>query len=423
MLIECPENLMDCMRNWFDMKIAFLTDGKSPVPATKGGAVENLIEDLLDENERYHNFDFSVLSIYEENADKKSMQYKHTDFFFVKCLAVVDAIDKIVYWIAKNILKKKNLISYRYILRRLYVMSKYPKILLYNDFDRVIVVTNSTLFLVFKNKKVAAKYKNKIVYYLHNEVRSLFGCEKEVASIRGLIGISNFVNTSFRKMVPSLRDDQCSVLKNGIDTEKFIYRDEKKITEYREKFGICDSDFVVIFVGRLVDEKGALEAIKAVKACHDENMKLLIVGASFYSSDVVDDYILQLQKEAEPIKDKIIFTGYIDYDDMPSIYHLGNVAVLPSIWDEPAGMTMVEAVVSGLPLITTNSGGIPEYIPEELAVILSRDDKLVENITCNIKRIKEGNNHLGTLNILSYSKMNYYCNFEKILFGKVETRK
>ena len=34
------------------MKIAFLTNGTSPVPATKGGAVENLIEDLLDENEK-----------------------------------------------------------------------------------------------------------------------------------------------------------------------------------------------------------------------------------------------------------------------------------------------------------------------------------------------------------------------------------
>lgn len=45
------------------MKVAFLTVGTSPVPATKGGAVENLIEDLLDENELYHNFDFSVLSI------------------------------------------------------------------------------------------------------------------------------------------------------------------------------------------------------------------------------------------------------------------------------------------------------------------------------------------------------------------------
>lgn len=357
------------------MKVAFLTYGTSPVPATKGGAVENLIEDLLDENEKYHNLDFSVLSIYEEKAEEKSKQYKYTDFHFVKCPAFIESLDKFVYWIAKNILKKKNLISYRFIFRRLYVMSNYPKILLKNDFDRVIVVTNSTLFLVFKNKRVAEKYKNKVIYYLHNEVRSLFKCEKEVASIRSLIGISQFVNTSFRKLVPSLRDDQCYVLKNGIDTKKFTYRDEQKISEYRKKFGLRDSDFVAIFAGRLVDEKGALETIKAVKACSDENIKLLIVGSGFYSSDVVDDYTLQLQKDAVPIKDQIIFTDYIDYDDMPSIYHLGNVAVLPSMWDEPAGMTMVEAVVSGLPLITTNSGGIPEYIPEGLAIILNRDDR------------------------------------------------
>ena len=75
--------------------------------------------------------------------------------------------------------------------------------------------------------------------------------------------------------------------------------------------------------------------------------------------------------------------------DMPSIYQLSNIAVLPSMWDEPAGMTMVEAVASGLPLITTNSGGIPEYIPNKLAVILNRDDKLVENITENILNLKQ----------------------------------
>lgn len=64
------------------MKVAFLTYGTSPVPATKGGAVENLIEDLLDENEKYCNFEFSVLSIYEDKAVEKSKGYKHCSFGF-----------------------------------------------------------------------------------------------------------------------------------------------------------------------------------------------------------------------------------------------------------------------------------------------------------------------------------------------------
>lgn len=403
------------------MKIVFLTDGKSPVPATKGGAVENLIEDLLDENEKYHNFDFSVLSLYEEMAYKKSKKYQYTNFYFIRKCILIEFLDKCVYWIAKNLLRKKNLISYRFIFRRLYVMSKYPKILLKNEFDRVIVVTNSTLFLIFKNKKVANKYKDKVIYYLHNEVRALFKCEKEISSIKALIGISQFVNTSFRNLMPSLQDNQCYVLKNGVDTDRFTYRDEKKILEFRQKFGLDKDDFIVIFAGRLVDEKGALETIKAVKACKDEKIKLLIVGAGFYSSDVVDNYALQLKKEAQSIKNRIVFTGYIDYDDMPSLYHLGNVAVLPSMWDEPAGMTMVEAIVSGLPLITTNSGGIPEYIPRELAVILERDDDLVENISTSIIKIKKnGNNHYYINDaykkfIYDVNLHNYYNNFKKII--------
>ena len=399
------------------MKVAFLTGGIAPVPATMGGAVENLIEDLLDENEKQHCFDLTVLSLYEDAASKKAKEYKNSNFRFIKIPGAIDFLDKGICWTAKKVLKKTNLISYRYILRRLYVMSKYPRILLENDFDRIVLVTNSTLFFVLKNKKVAKKYEGKTVYYLHNEVRSLFKCEKEAASIRSLIGISKFVNDSFRKQVPTLKDEQCFVLKNGVDTVKFTTKNEEKIQEYKDKFGIADNDFVAIFVGRLVDEKGALETIRAIKACKDENIKLLIVGASFYSSDIVDDYTLKLKKEADSIKDRIIFTGYIDYKDMPSIYQLGNIAILPSMWDEPAGMTMVEAVVSGLPLITTNSGGIPEYIPNDVAVILNRDKTLVNNIAKAIHEIRTGsvipNNH-SVINELNLSS--YYNNFTKIMY-------
>lgn len=399
------------------MKVAFLTSGILPVPATKGGAVENLIEDLLDENEKKHSFDFSVYSLYEEKAAEQSKNYKNSNFYFVKSPEVVNCFDKAIYWIAKNLLKKANLISYRCILRRLYVMSKFPKILLKNDFDRLVLVTNSTLFFVLKNKKVAKKYEGKTIYYLHNEVRSLFKCEKEAASIRSLIGISEFVNNSFRKRVPTLKNEQCYVLKNGVDTVKFTARDERKIKEYKNKYGIEDNDFVVIFAGRVVDEKGALETIKAINECNDEHIKLLIVGAGFYSSDIVDDYTLELQKEAEGIKDRIVFTGYIDYKDMPSIYQLGNVAVLPSMWEEPAGMTMVEAVVSGLPLITTNSGGIPEYIPAELAYILDRNKDLVKNISRCILQIKNSVANNAALNTAKRNKFIEEIGLEKYFEG------
>lgn len=408
------------------MSVAFLTPGTSPIPATKGGAVENLIEDLLNENEQSCCFDFSVLSLYEEKAFEKSKRYKNSKFCFIKCPGIVKKIDKCIYWMAKNVLNKKNLISYRFILQRLYVMSKFPGILLKNDFDRVVLVTNSTLFFVLKNKKVAEKYQGKVIYYLHNEVRSLFGCENEAASIRKLIGVSGFVNESFRKKIPLLIDEQCTVLKNGIDTNRFGFRDEAKIENYRKKYGVSKKDFVVVFAGRLVAEKGALETIKAIKACKDEHIKLLIVGAGFYSSDIVDNYTLELQREVEDIKDRVVFTGYIDYEDMPSIYQLGNIAVLPSMWDEPAGMTMVEAVVSGLPLITTNSGGIPEYISNKLAMILNRDEDLIENIARSIMNVKQNKTVIDKVAVADFcnemSLKNYYRKFTEILIADNKSR-
>lgn len=77
------------------MKIAFLTNGTSPVPATKGGAVENLIEDLLDENEKRHSFDFSVFSLYEEKATEQSKEYKNSNFYFVKPPKIINCLDMV----------------------------------------------------------------------------------------------------------------------------------------------------------------------------------------------------------------------------------------------------------------------------------------------------------------------------------------
>ena len=51
---------------------------------------------------------------------------------------------------------------------------------------------------------------------------------------------------------------------------------------------------------------------------------------------------------------------------------MANIAVLPSMWDEPFGLTIAEALATGLPLITTRSGGIPE-ICEGVATILDRE--------------------------------------------------
>ena len=84
----------------------------------------------------------------------------------------------------------------------------------------------------------------------------------------------------------------------------------------------------------------------------------------------------------------------INYKNVPDYLHLADIAVLPSMWEEPFGLTIVEALAAGLPLITTRSGGIPE-ICEGIATIVERDN-IVYNLASAIL-------DLYPLNELNYS--------------------
>ncbi|CAG9903006.1 glycosyltransferase family 4 protein [Bacteroides ovatus] len=403
-------------------KIAFITPGWSPVPATKGGAVENLIEWLLDENEKMPFFECTVFSIYEKEASMLSNKYEYTKFVFVKYPKIVTLLDCLIYWIAKNILHKKNLISYRNIILRLYVLFRFANIIKPKDFNHIILVTNSTLFLLLKWSHSLRKSASKVIYYLHNEVRSVFHCQKEIESIAGVISISEFVERSFINQFPFLKIKNNNILKNSIDTDAFTNIDMGKVLYYKRKFNFADNDFIVVFTGRIVEEKGALEVLQAIKKLYNIiPIKLLIVGGGFYSSNIIDPYMKKIHAEMAELQNSVVITGYIDYADMPCVYKLGNVAVLPSIWEEPAGLTMVEAAVSGLPLITTNSGGIPEYIPQNCAIFVDRDENLVENLADKIKLLyfnpsmAKQLSEQGVQLKEKYNLLNYFQSFVRII--------
>ena len=105
----------------------------------------------------------------------------------------------------------------------------------------------------------------------------------------------------------------------------------------------------------------------------------MIIGASAYGKDSVPTpFIEKLQQECEEIKQIVNFTGFIDYKEIPSYLKAADIAVVPSMWEEPCGLTVVEARAAGLPLSTTRSGGIPE-ICEGVATIVDR-----ENIVANL---------------------------------------
>jgi glycosyltransferase involved in cell wall biosynthesis len=117
--------------------------------------------------------------------------------------------------------------------------------------------------------------------------------------------------------------------------------------------------FTIGYFGRLVEEKGVSLLLAAV-AQLDTAWRLKLIGGG----PLLDT--LKQQAASLGIADQVEFTGQVASTDMPQQYHMLDVLVLPSLtrpnWKEQFGRVLVEAMGSGIPVIGSDSGAIPDVI-------------------------------------------------------------
>lgn len=376
------------------MNLAVVTSGFLPIPATKGGAVENLVVNLLNVNEKERNLDFTIFSIYDKKAVEDSKKYKFTKFEFLRVNFFVKLLDKLLFFIAKNILKKENSNSYRYIFQRLAYLNKVSKKLKKNSYDKVLLENHPTQYLCLKWRKNNLKYKDRYYYHCHNELPGTYGCNDIIKDTKKVLCVSNYIASNFKK-VTGIDENKLEVLRNGIDYNRFSKEpDEKEKKALKERYGIKESEKVLLFTGRITKEKGVKELISSLKDVKYEDYKLLILGSVLNDIIVKTKYQEEIENLVNDMKDKVVFTGFINYDEISNYYGLADIAVLPSICEDAAPLTIIEALVSGLPIITTRSGGIPEYAKDGSAIILEKDESLVKNLTNAIDTLLSDDNKI-----------------------------
>ena len=133
----------------------------------------------------------------------------------------------------------------------------------------------------------------------------------------------------------------------------------------------------------------------------------MILGGSFYGISQNNSFLYILKKKCEPIKSQIVFTGFIPYEQLPYYLKVGDTAVIPSMWEEPFGLTCVEAMAAGLPMITTNSGGITE-VCENCAVIINKDNDIIRNLQESIIKLYNDKNLQYELSIIAHRRSRQY---------------
>ena len=215
---------------------------------------------------------------------------------------------------------------------------------------------------------------------MHNKADNLYGCDEIIKQTYKVLGVSNYINETLAERLGKT-DIKYEVLPNRIDSTKFRADfSAEELENVKKRFGISQKEQVVVFSGRLNKEKGIKELLLAWKKLKRPNTKLLIVGSYYFASGMESDYEKELKALTDSMKDQIIFSGYIEYEKIPKLLAIADVVVAPSIWDEPACLSVIEAISMYKPLITTFSGGIPEYADNKSSVILPNDESLVDNI-------------------------------------------
>lgn len=361
------------------MKTLLITPFGLPIPASKGGAVANLIDTILEQNELDPKIEFTVMGIFDDAAYKMTTLYPHSKFILLKKPKCIKLIDEIVDRLNYFLKKEKKIREHKYIWK-LFVLHRVRQEALSHDFDSIVIENSAYLLNVLRSKQILKKYKDRIFYHIHNNLpKNVY--LKGLQNVN-LLTISEYLERQVLAISGSNPDQKHYILHNGFDTHLF----EREISmkdagAIRKSIGIPINNKVVLFAGRIDPSKGIEQLCQAFSALKRDDVTLLVVGSHNFGSDESSEFEKHMKQIFSSMKNSVRFTGFVAHTEMWKYYKVADVAVLPSMWDEPAGLTIMEAMSSGLPVISTVSGGIPEFLNNDSGILLKRDSHLVSNLT------------------------------------------
>ncbi len=177
------------------------------------------------------------------------------------------------------------------------------------------------------------KSSKKIVEYL-----TKFYCDK---TANELIVPTNKIYKLFKEKYKFTKN--IHIIPTGIEVDRFFEEnvDKKLVQSLSKKLGLTKKDFVIVFVGRLAEEKNVeflLQAHQKIVKKHD-NIKLLIVG------DGPDKEKYEQKSKNLKIEKNVIFNGKAAWEEMPYYYHCSDLFVTAST-SETQGLTVIEAMAA-----------------------------------------------------------------------------
>ena len=164
---------------------------------------------------------------------------------------------------------------------------------------------------------------------------------------------SNYMKNELQRLF-GLPYEKINVVPNGVNTN--LFSDVERDYDFRRQYAM-DNEKIILFMGRLVYEKGIQNLIAAMPKilANYHDAKLIIAG----KGGMIDE--LRAQVNSLGLENKVYFTGYLSSKNVQKMYKCADISVFPSTY-EPFGIVALEAMLSGTPVVVSDIGGLNEIV-------------------------------------------------------------
>ncbi len=333
-------------------KICFISPEYLPLSGGTGAYVYYLSKELMK-----NNYDVCIVTGYMQTGDVKVNRQCNVFFLKIPKTPIVKS-----FMFAASSMRKLRKVQEITGINLIHVnLPLVPNFAVPQDFGRPLV---STVHSTWKGEADAIRSEpysrlnsNERFMVSFNWFLRLFET-KMMERSRKIIAVSDFTR---RELVNyyGIKENKIRVIHNGVDTVKFKPAIDKQ--KIRAELGFHPDDIAILSVGRLYARKGLFTLIESIPHVVRKFPKVkFVISGKGQSSEMKK---LVAHARLLGVKEHIVFTGYYPDSKLPRLYQAADIFAFSTFYEHHP-FAVLEALSTGLPVVTNRVGGIPETITD-----------------------------------------------------------
>lgn len=229
-----------------------------------------------------------------------------------------------------------------------------------------------------------------VILYLHNDAREMVGGrtvgerKSLLERLAGIITVSDYLRQAFMTGLELEEADARRIITVHNGVERFARTPTVK-------------DPLILFAGRIVPEKGVLQLAEALADTLPKypDWRAIVAGAHDFAQGETktgrkDSYGRRVAETLKPLGDAVSMPGLLDSMTLRDCQQRAAIICVPSVFQEPFGLVVAEAMAAGAALIASRRGGIPE-ITADAALLLETPDR--QSLAAALERLMTDDSH------------------------------